>query len=97
MRLRDEPDVLDAVIGRNWITRIPNRHPELVAKSSSAFDKIELNPVGLLSNLLEDILLNMEEKGFVMASQIDARLCVDGEDEEWLASMRKLGNMTYYR
>lgn len=39
MNLRDEPDDLDAVIGKDWTTRFLNRHPELVVKFSSAFDK----------------------------------------------------------
>ena len=42
-------------------------------------------------NVLEDMLCNMQEMGFVIASQIDARLSVDGEDEESLASLRNLG------
>ena len=39
MILRDEPDDLDAVIGKNWIIRFFDRRPEPVAKPTSAFDK----------------------------------------------------------
>jgi len=37
--LRNKPDDLDLVIGKNWITRFLDRHPELVVKFSSVFDK----------------------------------------------------------
>lgn len=37
--LREVPENLDQVVGKNWITRFLNRHPDLVAKFSSAFDK----------------------------------------------------------
>ena len=32
-----------ATVGRNWITRFLNRHPELVSKLSSQFDKKRIN------------------------------------------------------
>lgn len=39
MILRDSPNNLDQVIGKNWITRFLNRHPDLVAKFASALVK----------------------------------------------------------
>ena len=79
--LRDDPEDLDKVIGKNWITRFLNRHPELVAKFTSAFDKKRIKASdpkiivdhfrrlnGLIRkfNIPEDMWFNMDEKGFMM-------------------------------
>lgn len=81
--LRDnpEPEELELIIGKNWITRFLNRHPELVAKFSSTFDKNRIKASDskiiidhfckmerLIQNfdIAEDMMFNMDEKGFMM-------------------------------
>lgn len=72
---------LDSKVGKNWITRFLNRHPELVAKFSAAFDKKRIkasNPKIIMNhfqqlgglirkfNIPPDMMFNMDEKGFMM-------------------------------
>jgi len=81
MILRDQSDDLDQVIGKNWITQFLDRHPNLVAKFSSAFNKKRIKASdpkiiadhfrtlgGLIRkfNIPEDMWFNMDEKGFMM-------------------------------
>jgi len=88
---------VDQVIGNNWITRFLDRHPELVVKFASSFDKKHIkasNPKVLTDHfrklggvirkfdIPEDMWFNMVEKGFMMGSQIIVRLFVKGKEEE---------------
>jgi len=68
-----------STVGRNWITRFLNRHPELVSKLSSQFDKKRINAsdpnfirshftklqqLRCLYNILDKHTYNMDERGF---------------------------------
>lgn len=71
---------LDENIGKNWMTRFLNRHPQLVTKFSSQFDKkrIVANDPALISDhfrkiaklkqefgITDPLTYNMDEKGFL--------------------------------
>ena len=79
--LQDDSQALDAVVGKNWITRFLHRHPDLVAKFSSAFDKERIKASdpkilidhfrklgGLICNfhIPENMWFNIDETGFMM-------------------------------
>lgn len=73
-----EPDDLDAVLVKNWVTRFIDRHPDLDAKFSSAFDNkpikasdasviidCELSGVIRKLNISGYMWFNMDQKGFM--------------------------------
>ena len=83
MLLRKEAleENLQSIIGQHWITRFLDRHPDLVAKFSSAFDKKRIkasDPKVLIDHfrrlgglirkfdIPEEMWFNMDEKGIMM-------------------------------
>ena len=94
-------------VGKNWITRFLNRHPDLVSKFSSQFDKKRLkmsNPEVVNShfskvrklqhqyNLKDSNTYNVDEKGFRLGISDRAKVICKRREREMTGKLATDGN-----
>jgi len=88
-RAEQEGDPELAILGKNWITRFLNRHPQLAAKFSTQIDRQRVlanNPITLRDyynklqkllrkyHFLPENIWNMDEKGFILGFSSRAKV-----------------------
>lgn len=105
--LHDNPEDLHLVIGKNWITRFLNRHPQVMAKFSSACDKNRIkgrDPEIIIAHfrkveklirtwdIAEDMIFNMDEKGLMMSESDRCKVICGWRGRGMTAKLAEDGN-----